>query len=71
MHFQAKPNHKFIKQIHSSKKNSVEEDHSLYFDTFKKEYFVVESTEYESGPNVTNSYIVRPIETSEAKTLEN
>lgn len=60
MYFHAKPNHQFIRQIYFSKKNSVEEDHSLYFDTFKKEYFVIESTEHISGPNVTSTYIIRP-----------
>lgn len=61
--FNPKPHHTHVGQTFSARKNREEEDHSLYFDSKKNEFFIVESTEYESGPNVSCHHSIRELST--------
>jgi hypothetical protein len=54
--FTSKPGDEFICMFFSERSSRTETTKSLYFDTQTREFFVVEETEYESGPNVTCSF---------------
>ena len=54
--FNKKSHQEFICMFSSNRHMREETDKSLYFNTQKQEFFVVEQTEYESGPNVSVSH---------------
>ena len=66
--FNRKPHHTYVGQTFSMRKNRFEEDHSLYFDSESGEFFIVESTEYESGPNVSCNHSITELDESELET---
>lgn len=69
MIFNPKPHHEFICMFSSSRHMRKETDESLYFDTQKREFFVVEQVEFESGPRVSVDHTVRAISDEEAKSI--
>lgn len=44
-------------------------DRTLYFDSNKKVFFVVESTEYESGPAITINHSIHELDTTQLQSL--
>lgn len=67
--FNRKPHHEFICMFSSNRHMREETDECLYFDTQKQEFFIVEQTEYESGPNVSVSHTTRSASEEEARSI--
>jgi hypothetical protein len=65
MIFERRPTHTFLGCVWSHPRNRSdkrEEDHYVYFDSDTGQYFVVESVEHASGPNVSGSDEIVTIE---------
>jgi hypothetical protein len=59
----------YICMFASGKHGREETDESLYFDTHQKRFFIVESSEFQSGPNVTCNHSIRQISVEQARTI--
>lgn len=64
--FQRKTQHEYIGMFSSERPAVREEvDKTLYYDTLEKTFFVVESTEIESGPRVSCDHSVKKVSEQE------
>jgi hypothetical protein len=59
--FNPQPNHIYVGEVYSERRNRYEEDHHLYFDSQSKSFFIVEATEHESGSNISCNHITRNV----------
>ncbi len=67
--FNPKPHHEFICMFSSSRHMREETDKCLRFDTQENEFFIIEQTEYVSGPSVSVSHTKRSISMDEARSI--
>ena len=60
--FNPKPNHLHVGMIYSAKEKRLEEDHCVYFNPESSNFFIVESTEYDSPSGVTCNHSIRQLD---------